>query len=82
MTHDAKGITLSLGEAKRIEKETTDRLLAEKKLSLLLDLDQTVIHAAVDPRIGMWMKEPSNPNYPLVKVNIVHEQWRAFCRVG
>lgn len=51
LTHDARGITLSANEAERIEKETKERLLKQKKLSLILDLDQTLIHATVDIKI-------------------------------
>ncbi|KAL5035551.1 CTD phosphatase Fcp1 [Batrachochytrium dendrobatidis] len=64
MTHDASGITVSHKEAFRLEKETADRLLDERKLSLVLDLDQTVIHATVDPTVGEWMADPNNPNFP------------------
>ena len=54
-------------EAARIEKETTRRLLKEEKLSLILDLDQTIIHAAVDPRIGVWIKDPLHPHHAIVQ---------------
>ncbi|KAH6576163.1 hypothetical protein BASA50_002759 [Batrachochytrium salamandrivorans] len=64
MTHDASGITVSHREAFRLEKETADRLLDDRKLSLVLDLDQTVIHATVDPTVGEWMADPDNPNFP------------------
>lgn len=43
MTHDSKGVKISHKEATRIEKKHVDRLLKVKKLSLLLDLDQTVV---------------------------------------
>lgn len=42
-------------EAHRIEHETAKRLRDEKKLSLILDLDQTVIHATVDQNIGTFL---------------------------
>jgi RNA polymerase II subunit A-like phosphatase len=71
MTHDAKGIFLTKDEAARIEKETTDRLLSEKKLSLILDLDQTIIHATIDQKISQWKKDPSNPNYHLLDVGFI-----------
>lgn len=67
MAHDTSGLKVSYDEAQRIEKTSTDRLLEERKLILVVDLDQTVIHAAVDPTIGEWMKDPSNPNYEAVK---------------
>lgn len=67
MTHDASGVTVSQKEALRIEQETQARLLKEKKLSLVLDLDQTVIHATGDPTVGDWMADQGNPNYPKLK---------------
>jgi RNA polymerase II subunit A C-terminal domain phosphatase len=57
MTHDATGPTVSLSEAKRLEKETSERLLKSRKLSLIVDLDQTIVHATVDPTVGEWMDE-------------------------
>lgn len=66
ITHDALGVMISKSEAERIEKERTQSLLKEKKLSLLLDLDQTVIHATVDPTIGTWLNDPNNANFPLL----------------
>jgi len=56
MTHSADGPTVSLEEAQRIEKETAQHLLKTRKLSLIVDLDQTVIQAAVDPTIGDWIR--------------------------
>lgn len=67
MTHDKLGVTVSTQEAARIENENAERLIAEKKLSLILDLDQTIIHATVDPTVGEWMKDPDNSNYPALK---------------
>lgn len=73
MSHDNTGLKISLDEATKIEHNTTDRLSREKKLILVVDLDQTVIHATVDPTVGEWQLDPSNPNYPAVK-NV-----RSFC---
>lgn len=67
MSHDNTGLKISLDEATKIEHGTTDRLITEKKLILVVDLDQTVIHATVDPTVGEWQLDPSNPNYPAVK---------------
>lgn len=67
MAHDNTGLKISLDEATKIEQSTTDRLSEEKKLILVVDLDQTVIHATVDPTVGEWQLDPSNPNYPAVK---------------
>jgi len=57
MTHSAFGPTVSLEEARRIERETADHLLSARKLSLIVDLDQTIVHATVDPTVGEWISE-------------------------
>lgn len=67
MSHDTASLTVSLEEASRIEKQTSARLLKEKKLSLIVDLDQTVIQATVDPTVGDWMFDEKNPNYPVLQ---------------
>jgi RNA polymerase II subunit A-like phosphatase len=64
LTHDSKGVMISHKEAQRIESLTTERLLKQKKLSLLLDLDQTVVHATVDSTVKEWLENPNNPNFP------------------
>lgn len=67
MSHDNTGLRISLDEATKIEQTSTERLAKDKKLILVVDLDQTVIHATVDPTVGEWQRDPSNPNYPFVK---------------
>lgn len=57
MTHSATGPTVSLEEAQRIERETAEHLLKSRKLSLIVDLDQTIVHATVDPTVGEWIAE-------------------------
>ena len=57
MTHSAFGPTVSLEEAQRIERETANHLLKARKLSLIVDLDQTIVHATVDPTVGEWIAE-------------------------
>ena len=57
MTHTAGGPTVSLEEAMRIERETAEHLLKARKLSLIVDLDQTIVHATVDPTVGDWISE-------------------------
>ncbi|KAI9570383.1 hypothetical protein HD554DRAFT_2321490 [Boletus coccyginus] len=57
MTHSAFGPTVSMEEAQRIEKETAEHLLKSRKLSLIVDLDQTIVHATVDPTVGEWITE-------------------------
>lgn len=67
MAHDTPHLTISREEASKIDEEAKRRLLASRKLSLVVDLDQTIIHAAVDPTIAEWMKDKDNPNYDAVK---------------
>ena len=67
ITHDASSLTISKDEAGRLDEDNKKRLLGAKKLSLVVDLDQTIIHAAVDPTIAEWKKDPENPNYEAVK---------------
>ncbi|KAL2425328.1 RNA polymerase II subunit A C-terminal domain phosphatase [Exophiala dermatitidis] len=67
MTHDTPHLTISKEEAARIDEEAKRRLLSSRKLSLVVDLDQTIIHAAVDPTIAEWQKDKDNPNYDAVK---------------
>ena len=57
MTHSAFGPTVSLEEAQRIERETAEHLIKSRKLSLIVDLDQTIVHATVDPTVGEWITE-------------------------
>ncbi|CUS09653.1 unnamed protein product [Tuber aestivum] len=54
-------------EATRLEEETKRRLLKSKKLSLVVDLDQTIIHATVDPTVGDWKNDPFCINHESVK---------------
>lgn len=52
-----KSLVADREEAKRLETQTRDTLLAERKLSLIVDLDQTIIHTTVDPTVGEWLDE-------------------------
>ena len=67
MVHDQTALTVSENEATKVEEEAKRRLIASKKLSLVVDLDQTIIHATVDPTVAQWQKDPENPNYEAVK---------------
>jgi RNA polymerase II subunit A C-terminal domain phosphatase len=67
MAHTDPNLTISKDIAFNIEEESKRRLLAARKLSLVVDLDQTIIHAAVDPTIGEWMRDQDSPNYPAAK---------------
>lgn len=61
--HDISGVQVTTAEAARLDSESTRRLLEQRKLALIVDLDQTIIHATVDPTVGEWMKDQSNANY-------------------
>lgn len=45
------------------------RLLGEGKLSLVVDLDQTVLHATVDPSVHEWLHDPKHPLHEHTQVN-------------
>lgn len=67
MVHDQTNLTVSKTQAQRTESELQKRLLQSRKLTLVVDLDQTIIHACIDPTVGEWQKDPTNPNYESVK---------------
>ncbi|WRT70407.1 uncharacterized protein IL334_007405 [Kwoniella shivajii] len=57
VTHDSMGVTVSKNEAERLDNLTRDALLSTRRLSLIVDLDQTIIHTTVDPTVAEWMEE-------------------------
>ncbi|KAK5168636.1 CTD phosphatase Fcp1 [Saxophila tyrrhenica] len=65
--HGHTQLLVSQAEASKADEEGKRRLLDTKKLSLVVDLDQTIIHATVEPTVGEWQNDPSNPNYDAVK---------------
>ncbi|CAG8760872.1 11110_t:CDS:2, partial [Cetraspora pellucida] len=67
MAHDVAGLTVSLNEAERLEKETAARLLKSRKLSLIVDLDQTLIHATVESTIDEWINDENHVNNPTIQ---------------
>ena len=67
MVHDNTALTVSKREATRVEEDAKRRLLSARRLSLVVDLDQTIIHATVDPTVGEWKEDQSNPNQDAVK---------------
>jgi RNA polymerase II subunit A-like phosphatase len=67
MVHGNSQLKVSQNEAHRANEASTKRLLLDKKLSLVVDLDQTIIHAVCDPTVGDWQKDESNPNHDAVK---------------
>ncbi|RKF72952.1 RNA polymerase II subunit A C-terminal domain phosphatase [Golovinomyces cichoracearum] len=67
MIHDQTTLTVSEDEASKAEEELERRLIKNRKLSLVVDLDQTIIHACIEPTIGEWQNDPASPNYQAVK---------------
>lgn len=67
MIHDQTALKVSQDEASRAEEELQRRLLKHRKLSLVVDLDQTIIHACIEPTVGEWQRDPTSPNYQAVK---------------
>ena len=67
MFHGNTALKVSEAEASRSEDEAKRRLLSNQKLSLVVDLDQTIIHATVDPTVAEWQNDESNPNHKAVK---------------
>ncbi|KAF2487463.1 hypothetical protein BDY17DRAFT_274272 [Neohortaea acidophila] len=65
--HGHTQLLVSQEQASRADEEAKRRLLDARKLSLVVDLDQTIIHATVDPTVAEWQRDPSNPNYDAVK---------------
>lgn len=71
MVHDNTALTVSQKEAARVEEDAKRRLLASRRLSLVVDLDQTIIHATVDPTVKEWKEDKDNPNHQALRG--VHE---------
>lgn len=67
MVHDQVNLTVSASQAERTEQALQRRLLQSRKLSLVVDLDQTIIQACIDPTVGEWQRDPTNPNHEAVK---------------
>ncbi|KAI9505277.1 hypothetical protein BX070DRAFT_189002, partial [Coemansia spiralis] len=59
MFHNNSGLKVSYDVAASIDSETRERLWDQKKLSLIIDLDQTIIHAnaSEDPHFEAWLIE-------------------------
>lgn len=67
MTHDQTLLTVSADKAQHAEEALQRRLLKNRKLSLVVDLDQTIIHACIEPTIGEWQRDAQSPNHEAVK---------------
>ena len=61
--HSSSSVKVSRDEAERIDRESTTHLIRSRKLALIVDLDQTIIHATVDPIFGEWARNKSHPNW-------------------
>ncbi|CED82134.1 TFIIF-interacting CTD phosphatases, including NLI-interacting factor [Phaffia rhodozyma] len=57
MEHSTTSLTVTRQEASRVSNLSNEALLQSRRLSLIVDLDQTVVHATVDPTVGEWMSE-------------------------
>lgn len=68
MSHgDRNTLLLSHEGAAKADLEVKQRLLDVRKLTLIVDLDQTVIQACVEATVGEWQNDPQNPNYEALK---------------
>ncbi|SMN22033.1 similar to Saccharomyces cerevisiae YMR277W FCP1 Carboxy-terminal domain (CTD) phosphatase [Maudiozyma saulgeensis] len=67
ISHTDLNLKISRKAASDIGHDIKKRLRNDKKLVLVVDLDQTVIHCGVDPTIGEWKRDPTNPNYETLK---------------
>ena len=67
MDHNNVSLTISPAEAAKAEDEAKRRLLASRKLSLVVDIDLTIIQATVEHTVAEWQKDPDNPNHEAVK---------------
>jgi RNA polymerase II subunit A-like phosphatase len=68
--HDRQGmrtVLISKSETERADEEAKRRLLESRKLTLVVDLDQTVIQCCIEETVGEWKNDPSNPNYEALK---------------
>ena len=67
ISHENTMLYVSPAEAARLDDETANRLLKDHKLSLILDLDQTVIHATVNPQLDSLLDQPKWAAHPVTR---------------
>ncbi|EHN00710.1 Fcp1p [Saccharomyces cerevisiae x Saccharomyces kudriavzevii VIN7] len=60
-------LQISETEAIRSGEALKEHLRRDKKLILVVDLDQTIIHCGVDPTIAEWKNDPNNPNFETLR---------------
>lgn len=65
--HSSANVKVSREEAIRMDTEDTRHLMEQRKLALIVDLDQTIIHVTVDPTVKEWAHDKHNPNWPALK---------------
>ncbi|KAK5725396.1 CTD phosphatase Fcp1 [Elasticomyces elasticus] len=65
--HGNTKLLVSQDQANHEDNEAKRRLIKSRKLSLVVDLDQTIIHATVDPTVAEWQEDEENPNHAAVK---------------
>jgi RNA polymerase II subunit A C-terminal domain phosphatase len=92
VAYDAKWLSVTRAEAENIAFITAQQLLVRRRLSLVLDLDHTLLHATDDPRaaavldhspegvdmssIYSFALAPCDPNYPQTLYNKMHVKLR------
>lgn len=59
--HGSLDLQVSQAEAERVETMVMSRLLSAKRLSLVIDLDQTLLHATMDGQVAEWMADVEHP---------------------
>ena len=43
--------------ASRIERQTSEYFLSRRELTLIIDLDQTILHTTMDRTVGEWLAD-------------------------
>lgn len=61
ISHSTPNLKVTHSEATRLHSTHTSLLHSTKRLTLIVDLDQTVVHATVDPTVGDWMEDLTRP---------------------
>lgn len=54
-----------------MERDVRERNLRQGKLNLVVDLDQTVLHASVDPHLEQWIRDPESPEALKVALGVL-----------
>ncbi|KAI9598908.1 hypothetical protein BDF19DRAFT_429499 [Syncephalis fuscata] len=67
ISHDTSALRATRKHAEKLHQEETERLLSERRLSLIVDLDQTIVHAWDDPVIESWLVDENHPYHYAAK---------------